>query len=1664
MKQKILFHTCLLSFLLTALINAQTPNLVSAEYFFDADPGFGNGTPMSFAPDTNVTVQLSIDVSGLSPGVHKLYIRAKDANGKWGIAQPRLVFIQTTNVSTPRPDLTEAEYFFDADPGFGLGNGFSLSSGDSISVTSSINVSGLNPGVHKLYIRAKDETGKWGVAQPRLAMIQLTNPATHRPDLTAAEYFFDSDPGFGNGTDFSFSPDDSISITSSLNVSALAPGLHKLYIRAKDQNGKWGIAQPRLSLIQLMNPETPLPLLTKAEYFFDTDPGFGNASQFTFTPDDSIEINATVSISGLSWGDHKIYLRAKDENGLWSIARHDAFTRASVTLTAPNGGENWQGGTFRNITWVANSVSQVNLEYSLDNGGNWSLIAINVPAANGSHPWLIPNVSSTKCLVRVSNVSNPLLVDQSDGVFTIQSNPNVVWTEDFSSFNAGQYHTAGNAYYDATNQYFVLTPPNNWINGRLYYKTLFSMDEFVAEFDMKIGGGSGADGIVFAMVQNYTYPSSNGGRIDFHGAVGYGVEFDTYHNPEFSDPSEEHIAVVQNSTGNHLSFYIASNGEIEDNQWHHIRIGFNAGQFGVYLDGVNKLNYTVSNYQVFDGYFGFTAATGINNNYHIIDNIIVTSGQASNPITVTSPNGGETWQVGSQQNITWTSAGVANVKIEFSTDGGATWEPPIVNSYPAGNQSYTWTIPNITSGKCKIRISDAENSNIKSESPLFTLRGYWLTRHDGNGDLELFQIGEDNWQFQNSGPNMWPESWWSQFNYKNLLIYPKNFFWAKRSDFVDWPLFTDAFGPENCYHRPQVVGTVRDKKPQDRARLFWKENKGNWPGSCYGFAISCFYVFDYKTEFIIKFPEIGVFNELHDIPITDDPRKVINELWAYQWGTVQEAYKAVHRNDTPGMVLQQLKTMFLSDEGQRDLQFIGFHNQIKSGAHVVNPYKIEIDSNNPDVEYIYVYDSNIPDSPDTRITVINHDNTYTWFYSHMLDWGVGNKEMYLLNPISDFFTLPQMGIALASSVIRFANTVGAAITITDENGNTIGYADSIAFNNLPEGHPIIPFTGSFHPPTGYYLPDGEYSIVMQDYPDTSVNFAVFTDSVIFNYDSYEGPVNQPSHFRYRDNKFSIWDEGNKKENQLRVFQLSALHFDENEERIFEVNECFLSSNDSLHFNMLNDGYLKFVNSGESKSYDLVVRKVDSDTTDQTIERAHVEIPSNSSHQIVPDWNNFSSQTIQILVDSLNDGTIDDTLQGVFFNSYEIITIAGSNGSIIYTGTGTSIDTVIVYHGDSANFVIMPDSGYIIQDVLIDGVSVGPVPSYTFSNITADHTISAQFILSCTPGLLGDITGDGATNSTDGLVLLSYDAGFPLPQPFLDRIAIGFGDVNEDNLTNSTDALITLSWEAGFPVPFPVGQQVCLPDNSRTTAPAKSSPIGLNKTGATIRASAAPANAQLLAGQTIEIPVLVDVGAMQEQLGSYTVALQWNPSVLQFEGYHGGSAAGFDNPVINTAETTNGKLIAAHACPQGAGGVVNILNLQFKVVGTPGADPGLSLKFSALAAARTFTDLLPYLELSEHLLAVEELPTEYAIANYPNPFNASTEIHYQLPEAVKVEIVLFNVLGQKILVLVNQRQEAGKYRLTWNGDSEQGQLLPSGIYFLRMRAGKFVADRKLLLLK
>ncbi|RPI02126.1 MAG: T9SS C-terminal target domain-containing protein [Calditrichaeota bacterium] len=89
-----------------------------------------------------------------------------------------------------------------------------------------------------------------------------------------------------------------------------------------------------------------------------------------------------------------------------------------------------------------------------------------------------------------------------------------------------------------------------------------------------------------------------------------------------------------------------------------------------------------------------------------------------------------------------------------------------------------------------------------------------------------------------------------------------------------------------------------------------------------------------------------------------------------------------------------------------------------------------------------------------------------------------------------------------------------------------------------------------------------------------------------------------------------------------------------------------------------------------------------------------------------------------------------------------------------------------------------------------------------------------------------------------------------------------------------------------------------------------------------------------------------------------------------------------------------------------------------------------------------------------------IPTEYAVANaYPNPFNPTTTIQYQLPEEMRVKISIFNVLGQQVQVLLDENKPAGYHSVMWDAANQ-----PSGVYLYRVEAGTFVQTKQMVLLK
>lgn len=93
------------------------------------------------------------------------------------------------------------------------------------------------------------------------------------------------------------------------------------------------------------------------------------------------------------------------------------------------------------------------------------------------------------------------------------------------------------------------------------------------------------------------------------------------------------------------------------------------------------------------------------------------------------------------------------------------------------------------------------------------------------------------------------------------------------------------------------------------------------------------------------------------------------------------------------------------------------------------------------------------------------------------------------------------------------------------------------------------------------------------------------------------------------------------------------------------------------------------------------------------------------------------------------------------------------------------------------------------------------------------------------------------------------------------------------------------------------------------------------------------------------------------------------------------------------------------------------------------------------------------------------PSGFALLpNYPNPFNPSTVILYQLPASRKTSLRIYNVLGQEVRTLVNGVEAAGTHTVTWDGRDHRGQSVASGVYLYRLESGGLVMSRKMTLMK
>lgn len=320
---------CLVS--MSAMVNAQVIN--RAEYFIDSDPGPGNANVISVSSGATVDFNFSVPTNSLTTGFHTLGVRFRESvTGHWSHAQYNSFYIVPPVTASTAVTLNGGEYFFDADPGFGNGIALSITPSATVSiVVNGINTNTLTLGFHTISFRFRDNLEQWTHAHTQSFYIVPPSSFPNASTITGAEYFFDADAGAGNNTALSISAGSPLNINPAISVSALAPGFHKLGIRYRDNLNRWSHAEVRSFYIVNTSLITAAEIVA-AEYFVDTDPGIGSATDIPgIVQGASLDQLVALDMTGIPTGAHTMNIRVKDSKGFWSYVQTASFTVSSCT-------------------------------------------------------------------------------------------------------------------------------------------------------------------------------------------------------------------------------------------------------------------------------------------------------------------------------------------------------------------------------------------------------------------------------------------------------------------------------------------------------------------------------------------------------------------------------------------------------------------------------------------------------------------------------------------------------------------------------------------------------------------------------------------------------------------------------------------------------------------------------------------------------------------------------------------------------------------------------------------------------------------------------------------------------------------------------------------------------------------------------------------------------------------------------------------------------------------------------------------------------------------------------------------------------------------------------------------------------------------------------------
>jgi hypothetical protein len=285
--------------------------IVGFEYYIDNEILSGNGHFKSVPAGNDISDTLVIDFETMNNGLHNLYVRAVDSNGACGLMSNYVFFVYH---QSPPTQITSLQYYVDdIELISGSGHVVAVAPGLDVSIPLDLASFNLIPGVHRLYTRVKDETGRWSLLSASDFVIESQNPVP----IKQYEYFVDNEIQTGNGHFKPVSIGTEIQDTLNINTDTLNNGLHNLYVRAVDSNGVCGLMSNYVFFVYHQAP--PTQITTLQYYVDDIELISGSGHLVAITPGLDVSIPLDLESFNLIPGVHRLYTRVKDETGRWSL-------------------------------------------------------------------------------------------------------------------------------------------------------------------------------------------------------------------------------------------------------------------------------------------------------------------------------------------------------------------------------------------------------------------------------------------------------------------------------------------------------------------------------------------------------------------------------------------------------------------------------------------------------------------------------------------------------------------------------------------------------------------------------------------------------------------------------------------------------------------------------------------------------------------------------------------------------------------------------------------------------------------------------------------------------------------------------------------------------------------------------------------------------------------------------------------------------------------------------------------------------------------------------------------------------------------------------------------------------------------------------------------------